>query len=308
LRLLRALRRIRPDVIYQRVGCAYTGVAAHYARSAGCRLVWHVSSDRDVTPLPWRWTRHAPLQAMDKLLLEYGVRRADAVIVQNNQQAELLRRHYHREATALIPNFHRAPLRRSLPDERRVRVCWIANMKALKRPEHFVQLARDLAHRREVEFVMAGRPLPAPRERSALEALMAGLPNLRCLGAQAPEAIEDLLASSHLLVNTSDYEGFSNTFIQAWLHEVPVVSLRVNPDGVFDGEAYGICAHGSLPGLRDSVERLVADAELRRRIGARAREFAARSFSTANIDRLIRVLQPGLVSRETPSQSPCAES
>src|SRR5262245_11789188 len=30
--LYRALREIRPDVIYQRVGCGYTGIAAHYAR------------------------------------------------------------------------------------------------------------------------------------------------------------------------------------------------------------------------------------------------------------------------------------
>jgi hypothetical protein len=39
LPLYRALREIRPDVIYQRVGCGYTGIAAHYARKNGARMI-----------------------------------------------------------------------------------------------------------------------------------------------------------------------------------------------------------------------------------------------------------------------------
>src|ERR1700721_2076116 len=48
--LYRALRRLSPQVIYQRVGCGYTGICAWYARRHGARMIWHVASDSDLTP------------------------------------------------------------------------------------------------------------------------------------------------------------------------------------------------------------------------------------------------------------------
>ena len=118
------------------------------------------------------------------------------------------------------------------------------------------------------------------------------LPNLRHLGSQPNGAVNELLARSHLLVNTSEYEGFSNTFIQAWLRNVVVVSLTVNPDSVFDDDRYGVCARGSYDELVRAVTRLSEDPSLRERIAARARVLAEESFSDVNIDQLVRVLDP----------------
>jgi glycosyltransferase involved in cell wall biosynthesis len=282
--LWRLLKRLDPDVVYQRVGCAYTGVAAHFARTRGRRLVWHVSSDRDVT----RMAGGRPLQRLDKLLLEYGARRADAVIVQSRQQKELLRRNYAREATALIGNFH-PPAGDVRKDDDVLRVCWIANMKTLKRPELFVRLARDLGARPDVEFCMIGKLPQDPGLRGELEALIAASP-VRYLGAQPNEAVNDLLARSHLLVNTSDYEGFSNTFIQAWMREVPVVSLNVNPDGVFDEGKLGFCAGGSYETLRAQVDLCLGDSALREAIGRRAREHAHAHYADGNLDKVIDII------------------
>ena len=37
--------------------------------------------------------------------------------------------------------------------------------------------------------------------------------NLEHLGAKPQEEVNRLFAQTHILVNTSDYEGFSNTFV-----------------------------------------------------------------------------------------------
>jgi glycosyltransferase involved in cell wall biosynthesis len=293
-RLWQVLKRLQPDILYQRVGCAYTGIAAFYARTTATRLVWHVSSDRDVTPESGIHFLRQPLVALDKAFLEYGVRNAHAVVVQSAEQRKLLRQHYGRNSAALVPNFHPAVVESLAKPRERVRVCWIANMKPLKRPDLFLQLAHDLRHLRHVEFLMAGSMLPAHAGGRELESRIEDLPNLRHLGVLPLGEVNRLLASSHLLVNTSDFEGFSNAFIQAWLREVPVVSLNVNPDGVFNGDRYGICAEGSYARLRAAVERLAQDRDLRVSMGRRAREYASATFSIANIDQLLPVFDPQL--------------
>ncbi len=290
--LWRLLKTLRPDVIYQRVGCAYTGIAAYYARRSNCRMVWHVAHDTDVMPLAWQWSWKSPLKRIDKRFLEYGLYHADAVVVQTLQQGTLLKRHYGRDFTAHIPNFHPLPAQPTSKPDDRIIVCWIANIKARKQPELFVRLARDLADRPGVEFVMVGAPPSDHPSWGELQAKIASVSNLRYLGQQPQSAVNELLARAHVFVNTSKYEGFANTFVQAWMRRVPVVSLTFNPDGVFDNERYGICAGGSYDELRCAVERLCADAVLRQEMGERAARHARETFSETNVRQLVDVLQP----------------
>ena len=107
--LYRELQRLQPDCIYQRVGCAYTGVAAYYARRSGCRLVWHVAHDTDVLRLRLPRTRNMAFQYLEKKCLEYGVRHIDSIVVQTEHQRNLLQTDYAREPVAVIANFHPSP-------------------------------------------------------------------------------------------------------------------------------------------------------------------------------------------------------
>jgi glycosyltransferase involved in cell wall biosynthesis len=289
--LLRLLHRLQPDIIYQRVACAYTGAAAYFARKHRRRMVWHISSDRNLMPIPWRLSLRSPLEQLDKRFIDYGVRRADAIIVQSFAQAELLRCNYGRSDAVHISNFHFAPAVPPTKANDRLLICWIGNIKELKQPELFLRLASDLRNRPNVEFRMVGAPQMRRRAWESFVARMATLPNLEYSGFQPHSAIDNLLSMAHVLVNTSYVEGFPNTFIEAWLREVPVVSLSVNPDGVFDEDRFGICANGSYERLRDAVERLITNTTLRSQMGQRASVFARERFSERNIEQVIQVLR-----------------
>ena len=66
--------------------------------------------------------------------------------------------------------------------------------------------------------------------------------NLQYLGEVSQDEVNRRLREGHILVNTSRYEGFSNTFVQAWMRRVPVVSLTVDPDNILVRENIGFCS------------------------------------------------------------------
>jgi glycosyltransferase involved in cell wall biosynthesis len=289
--LYRALSKIRPRLIYQRVGGAYTGICAFYARRHGIPLIWHVAHDTDVARRSLDPGRNFLRVRLEKWALNFGVRRADCVVVQTQHQARLLEKNFARTADAVIPNFHPAP-RELLDKSGAVTVVWIANLKPWKQPEVFARLARSLRDCHGVNFVMVGAAAGAGANQAWQQSLMtdiAAAPNLEYVGPKSHSEVNELLARAHIFVNTSAHEGFPNTFIQAWLRDVAVVSLNVDPDGVLDGKQVGIIAH-SEPALCQSGRRLIEDAGARAAFVRRAREHALLHHSLRNVQDLTRLI------------------
>lgn len=291
-RLGRLLEELRPDAIYQRVGCAYTGIAARYAMRSGCRMLWHVASDIDVTPIrDWRLRDTLlPFRRLEKMALEYGARHAPQIVVQTRQQASLLRKHYGREPAALVGNFH-PPASETIDKSGPQTVLWIGNLKPVKNPLAFVDLACAFRDRPDIRFIMVGDPAGDPGCAALIAARSAEIPGFRFVGRQTQDEVNALLAHAHLLVNTSRYEGLSNTFIQAWQRQAPVASLNVDPDGLLGHEGMGFCAGGDASALASGVRALLDDETRRELTGRGAQAYAAAHHSEHNVDTLLRLLE-----------------
>lgn len=288
-RLLKLLRDIKPDLIYQRVGCAYTGIAAYYAKINNCSMIWHVAHDRTLMPFDQRISLDLPFRYIERKVLEYGIKHADHIVAQSNCQKELLEKQFGRTAT-VIPNFHPEPVE-IIHKEKPIKVVWVANLKHWKRPELFIRLASDLQELDDVEFIMVGSTAAVRDDKWSENLLesMSKLPGLNYLGARSQDEVNAILATAHIFVNTSRYEGFANTFIQAWMRKVPVVSLEVDPDNILTEAGVGLFAQGEYEKLREQVRMLIEDDNLRMKIGDRAQKYALSNHSVKNIQRLMEV-------------------
>ncbi len=285
--LYRILKEIQPDIIYQRGLLAYTGVAAFYAKKRDCRLVFHVAHDFDVSPFQERFTTVTLLRLIDRKIGEYGIRNADAIIAQTQRQGALLETHFGLEVTAVIGNFHPVPTEK-INKQKPIKVIWVGNFKPVKRPEIFVQLASDLRCLHDVEFVMIGNPGDTQRY-SDLHRDIKKLENIRFFGLQPLAKVNQQLAQGHLFVNTSLKEGFPNTFIQAWMRKVPVISLDVDLDGLLASKKIGFLS-GSYDQLKKDVVCLLTDQELRREMGLNGCKYALENNSPKIFRQILEVL------------------
>ncbi len=293
--LYRKLREIDPCLIYQRVACGYTGICALYSRRRSVPLLWHVAHDTDVTPEHLDRSRNFLRLRLEKSLVEYGVRHATRIVVQTRDQAELLKKNYGRAADAVIYNFH-PPAAEAIDKSGPLTVIWIANLKPWKRPEVFVRLAQSFGARDDVRFIMVGAPAAASGRAGRLgswqRSLMSSIeatPNLQYVGQRTLAEVNELLARAHIFVNTSTHEGFPNTFIQAWLRGVAVVSLSVDPDQLLERQHVGIAAR-SEPELFAAVRTLVEKPDVRASYALRGHQHAAASHSMRNAEEEVRLI------------------
>jgi glycosyltransferase involved in cell wall biosynthesis len=274
-KLNHALGTFRPHVVYQQMRQSYTAVCARHALRYRVPFFFQIASDIDLTR---NWLTHhvsanTPFDVAESILGIWGLRRASHIIAQTGRQNGILRDRFGRSAAAVIRNFQ--PLPDALPHkpEGPVEVFWVANFKSVKRPELFVSLAEGFAGRTDVKFVMAGRA----SAEAAFEPLMkriSSTPNLEYLGEISIDEVNVRMSRAEVHVNTSSFEGFPNTFIQAWANGAVVLTLTVDPDEQsMESRGIGFCA-GNVDRLRDLVETLIRDRARREAIQRRAFAFA----------------------------------
>jgi len=241
----RALLRANADVYYTRAAGFMAGMLALLRRRRPIRYIYAGAHDSDFMPeqVQLRFAR-------DRWLFRFGLRRADAIIVQNGVQRDLLRANYGREA-AVIPNFMDAePLH--LDAAGRTQVLWVGRLRPNKRPLLFVELARSLP---DLHFTMIGPRTPGDASLyDTVEAAAGTVANLSFMGFQPIEEVEKHFDRCRVLVSTSEMEGFPNVFLQAMRRGIPLVSF-VDPDGMIAGNGLGTVVADAAQ-LREAVRAL----------------------------------------------------
>ena len=274
-RIREILRKEKPDIVYRRMGAAIPGILGQLKKQQQFKLIWGCSSDinLDKIKLP-----HTPkiFNLIDDLFRVYGIKKADRIVVQTDYQKRLLKKNFHRESL-IIPNFHPNNDTKINKGKTPVQILWIANYKKLKQPEIFIDLADTLQSIPYAKFVMIGRE-DHSSGRDRTNGSINNLKNIEHLGELPIEDVAKKLAEAHILVNTSLYEGFPNTFIQAWMNRVPVVSLNVDPDRMIKKNNIGFHSK-SFQQLVKDTRALIEDRELREEMGCRAQKIAFEKFS-----------------------------
>jgi glycosyltransferase involved in cell wall biosynthesis len=242
-----AIARADADVYYYSCAGMILGMLAMYCDRNNRRLVFRVARDDDcdLDRVEIRYRR-------DRWLYQYGLNRTDAVLVQTITQQQDLLKNFGLPSTVAGMLVAR-PFPSASPMAKDVDVLWVANLRKVKRPDRLLELARAMPG---VRFHMAGAAVPGEEDLFRLvEAGARELPNLTFHGGVPYKDVGKLFDRARIFANTSELEGFPNTYLQAWVRGVPVVTT-FDPDGLVKSAGLG-SSHASVPEMIRGLEQML---------------------------------------------------
>lgn len=270
--IIEKLTQLQPDIIYWRYNKNEFYEAAKYSKKMGIRFIFSASHLIDLNP--WYFNRNTRFlytirNLINRLWQHRGFKYIDALIVNNKEYLNILpvpKQYYipNGMSTEYVPFTWNKPY-----------ILWVANIKQPKRPELFVDLAKEFASK-EIDFLMVG----AVQEDSYkwIQDKKNLPPNLHYLGPKSFEEVNGMIKESLFHVHTCTAEGFPNIFIQAWVFGKPSVSYGFDPSNYITDYQLGYYSEENWERFVRSVTQLLTDTETRNVCGKNANEFAEKMF------------------------------
>lgn len=222
-------------------------------------------------------------------ITRYGIVQSDGVTAISHYLKAATKEIFQFDEITVIPNFvcehdyarHPvAELRKQLAPENEPLLVHVSNFRPVKRPVDCVEiLDRVLKKGIETRLVMVGDG--SERTNAEHRARCLGIYE-RCSFVGKQPRIVDYLSASDVLLLPSEQESFGLAALEAMACELPVIASRVGgiPEVVTDGETGFLSEVGDVDKMAQDASRLLADSDLRKETGKRARESALSRYRT----------------------------
>jgi glycosyltransferase involved in cell wall biosynthesis len=272
----RVLRRADADVYVLKTASAGVPLVAWFCKMYGRAFVYRTANERECRgEFPFKnallgWAFGASLRA------------AGCVFVQNVRDGENLKKTFGVDGV-VVANGHRMS---ELEAGGHESILWVGRSAAVKGAERFVRLAERFADER---FVMICQRATGDDNYNELCRKARGVKNLEFHERVLFHEVDVFFRRAKVLVNTSDSEGFPNTFIQACKAGAAILSYTVDPDGFLGEYDCGVCAGGDEERLVAELEGLLAD-DRYVELGENGRRYAEERHDIAKIVERYKVL------------------
>lgn len=267
-----AMKRANADVYYHRGAECETGQVGLWCRLHRRYFIFAAANDSDCDS-----SLYALTSRREKALYRLGLRLADAVTAQTETQRRMLRENMGVSA-CLVRNCGSNSSVVAVPEQpvtiRSItkRVLWVGRFSKQKRLEWLLDIAELCP---EISFDVLGAANTESGYASSLINRASGIANVRMYGLVPHAEMAQHYQNCHILCCTSAYEGFPNTFLEAWSLGIPVIST-FDPDGVIATKGLGWVVH-DVEGIVACLKRINQSPEI---LGEPSK--AARSYYLEN--------------------------
>lgn len=237
--IAKTIIKVKPHYLFLQGSISSTLPIFLLCRIIGTKPVFKFASMADLTKKKLR-----------NPFLFFGLKLSFKIVTQTNLQKIALKNILGLESLVIKNgirenNLSKRPIKKSI-------ILWVGRSAKVKRANIFIELAKKHPHKK---FLMI---CPKANNNSAdylsLTREARKVKNLRFIKYVPFNQIEEYFEKAICFVNTSLYEGFPNTFVQATMKGVPIISLTVNPDNFLQNNKCGFCANGDIKKLSEIID------------------------------------------------------
>ena len=253
-----------------------------FARIFGIRLVFFSASDVNFEP-----GKEMIKGELNRKMYHRSIKHIRYFVTQNQHQHDTLYKEYGKESLIMYNIWGHTSLDSSKDDPPKCDVVWVANYRKLKRAEWVVDAAEQLP---DFLFAMAGgRSSGEGSYYDEIQRRGERCPNLKLLGGRSFFYTNELVARSKVLLCTSVFEGFPNTFLQAWSNGIPVIST-VDPSCIIVNNGLGVVVSNQQE-LVAAILRVLRDEDYYKRLSSSVSDFFMKNHAAqSGFERLIKYL------------------
>lgn len=245
---IKFLIMIRPAVVIYRGANRALLPLALFSRLFGVKLIFFSASDVNFEP-----GKELVGSKFNRKLYYKAIKHIRYFVVQNEHQHDTLLRNYNKDSLTIYNIWGEIGEKENEMPPRSDAV-WVANFRRLKRAEWVLDTAETLP---EYSFAMAGGKRGDKGYYDSMLSRAKQLPNMCFLGSKSFFYTNALIENSKILLCTSTFEGFPNTFLQAWSKGIPVIST-VDPSGIISANKLGEIVKTEEE-LRIALQRMIKD-------------------------------------------------
>lgn len=275
VKLWNCLKSLSGDVYILRSMDIETMLVSLFSILRKKKYIYMIAHDDMVLPGKPTWIANGLLGSLRWQFLKKIITKANIIVVQHNNQKENLKKYSGRDSIVRpAAHFIDSPLlvaQSAVPAVKKSFVLWVGRCEPWKRPELFIDLARNMPTEK---FVMVCPQTNDGAYYNKIQALALSVSNLRFIKQVQFKESDNLFAAAKIFVNTSLSEGFPNTFIQAAKSQTPILSLKVNPDGMLERFDIGMCAGNNVDALVALLNKWLNDGVKLAHIGQNGLQYA----------------------------------
>lgn len=249
--LYKLFKEQKADYYYGRMRTYFHMLSYLAAKKNGKKYILAIASDIDVLSLRdkykyeykanFRLLKYLTLLLPGDLVFKYLTNKADYVVLQHSGQDVNWKSFKGKKI--IFPNIiDKNSLKITKGGIEKEYFVYLGSLTILKGSDRLYQLAFIVNSAKPIMII--GQPNDY-KSQKIFEQLK-GMDNVIIKGRLDHDEAIQLVANAKALINTSNYEGFPNVFLEAWALGVPVISLKVNPGNVFEKYDLGVCCDDDL--------------------------------------------------------------